>query len=484
METLKAGPLLTDLYQLTMAHGYWKSGMEKAHACFHLFFRECPFGGGFAIFSGLQQVIEYIESFSYTEQDLSYLASLKDQNGSALFPAGFLQYLQQMELCLDIDAVAEGKPVFGNEPLIRVKGPLIHAQLVESALLSLINFPTLVATKAARICRAAGEDLVFEFGMRRAQGINGGVTASRAAYIGGCAGTSNLLAGKMFGIPVKGTHAHSWVQAFTSEQEAFEAYAETSPGNCIVLVDTYDTLKGVKKAVLLAKKLQDQGSKLIGIRLDSGDLAYLSIEARKILDENNLPDVQIIASNDLDEHVIADCKRQGAKVDVWGVGTQLATAFDEPALGGVYKLSAIERPGQGWENTIKLSEQLIKISTPGVLQVRRYFYNGEYRGDLIYDEREPLDDPAFLLDPLDCTRCKKIPGHWECQELLEPVFREGKKVVDLPELHEIRKLCRDEISKLHSGVQRFLNPHQYPVGITAKLYHEKISLIKKNRENS
>lgn len=334
--------LLTDLYELTMAYGYWKLGLGEREAVFCLSYRNNPFDGGFSIACGLHDVIDFLQSLRFSQEDTDYLASLTGADGKPLFDRGFLEHLRQMEFACDIDALPEGTVAFGHEPLIRVKGPIFQGQIIETALLTLLNFQTLIATKAARICLAAKGDPVLEFGLRRAQGIDGGITATRAAYVGGCAATSNLLAGKLFGIPVKGTHAHSWVMTFDTELEAFDAYAKVMPNNCIFLVDTYNTISGIAHAIEVGKTLHAQGHELTGIRLDSGDLAYLSIEARKMLDEAGFKHTAILATNDLDESIIASLKdQQGAKITVWGVGTKLATAFDQPALGGVYKLTAL-----------------------------------------------------------------------------------------------------------------------------------------------
>ena len=331
-----AQALLTDLYQLTMAYGYWRTGRADQGAVFHLHFRKQPFPGGFTLACGLTDCIQYLRGFKFERSDLDYLGQLKGNDGRRLFDPAFLKYLSRLKLRLDVDAIPEGTVVFPQEPLLRVRGPLLQAQLVETALLNLVNFQSLIATKAARVCLAAQGDPVVEFGLRRAQGIDCALTASRSAYIGGCAGTSNVLAGKILGIPVKGTHAHSWVMAFESELDAFNAYADALPNNCIFLVDTYESLEGVRRAVEAAKRLRKRGYKLGGIPLDSGDLAYLSIEARKILDKTGFKDAVIVGSNDLNEHLIASLKQQGAVINVWGVGTMLVTAYDQPALGGVY----------------------------------------------------------------------------------------------------------------------------------------------------
>ena len=359
--------LLTDLYQLTMACGYWKGGHAEQEAVFHLTYRRPPFGGAYAIAAGIAPALDYLTSLSFTESDVAYLATLTDATKRPLFPAEFLQYLRAMKLSLTVDAVPEGALVFPHEPIVRVRGPILQAQIVETALLDIVNFQTLIATKASRVVSAARGAPVVEFGLRRSQGIDGGLSASRASYIGGCSGTSNVLAGKTFGIPAVGTHAHSWVMFHQDELHSFRAYADALPGNCTFLVDTYDTLEGVAHAIEVGKELRAKGYPLLGVRLDSGDLAHLSIEARRMLDEAGFPDAKVVASNDLDEHVIGSLLEQGAKIDVYGVGTRLVTAYDQPALGGVYKLGATRQADGRWHEVIKLSEQPIKISNSGVL---------------------------------------------------------------------------------------------------------------------
>ena len=469
--------LLTDLYELTMAYGYWKTGIRDRQAAFHLSFRENPFRGGLAIACGLATAVEYLEGLRFAEEDVAYLAGLEGNDGRPLFEAAFLDYLRGMRLACDVDAVPEGTVVFAHEPLVRVVGPLIQAQLVESALLNVVNFQTLVATKAARVVMAAAGDPVLEFGLRRAQGIDGGLSASRAAYVGGCAGTSNVLAGRLYGIPVKGTHAHSWVMCFDDELSAFRAYAEAMPNNCVFLVDTYDTLEGVRNAVRVGQWLRSHGHEMVGIRLDSGDLAYLSIEARRILDEAGFPKAVIVASNDLDEHIIASLKEQGATIGLWGVGTRLATAHDQPALGGVYKLSAI-RDGDGpWHDKVKVSEQTIKVSNPGLLQVRRYHQAGRSIGDAIYDRHHAMPDGCTLVDPMDATRRKKIPEGTPFEDLLVPVFRGGRRVLEVPGVEEARERAKRQLATFHAGVRRFVHPHAYPVGLEEGLHDRKTEII-------
>lgn len=487
--------LLTDLYELTMAYGYWKAGVSEKEAVFHLSFRKNPFGGGFSIACGLTHAIELLESYRFAEEDLAYLGSLAGNDGKPLFAREFLADLGRLRLACDVDAVPEGTAVFPHEPLLRVRGPIVQGQLLETALLNFLNFETLIATKAARVCLAAKGDPVLEFGLRRAQGADGGLTASWAAYVGGCSATSNVLAGRLFGIPVKGTHAHSWVMSFEDELESFLAYARAQPNNCNFLVDTYDTLAGVRKAVEAGRALRAAGHELGGIRLDSGDLAYLSVEARKILDEGGFPDAVIFASNELDEHVIASLKEQGAAIDIWGVGTKLVTAYDQPAMGGVYKLAAVRRPGEPWRHTVKLSEQAAKVSTPGIQQVRRFTAEGLLVADMIWDEASGIGAPAgagagreapepggrgepdLIIDPMDPTRRKKIPAGAAAADLLVPVFRGGARVYEPPPLEAIRARAQAELAACHAGIKRFVNPHQYPVGLEAGLYDLRTRLV-------
>jgi nicotinate phosphoribosyltransferase len=472
-----ARALLTDLYQLTMAYGYWKTGRADQEAVFHLLFRKQPFQGGFTLCCGLADVIQYLRGFKFEKSDLEFLEELKGNDGNRLFEAAFLKYLGQLKLQLDVDAIPEGTAVFPQEPLLRIRGPILQAQLVETALLNLVNFQSLIATKAARVCLAAQGDPVVEFGLRRAQGIDGALTASRAAYIGGCSATSNVLAGKVFGIPVKGTHAHSWVMSFENELDAFNAYADAMPNNCIFLVDTYDTVQGVRRAVEVGKRLRKRGHKLGGIRLDSGDLAYLSIAARKILDAAGFKDAVIVGSNDLNENLIASLKQQGARINVWGVGTMLVTAYDQPALGGVYKLSAMRKPDGTWNHRIKLSEQAVKVTNPGVLQVRRFRARNEFLGDAIYDETRPLPERITIVEPLDATRRKHFSQGTKFEDLLVPVLRRGKLVYDLPSLDSIRTRAQGQLAMLHPGIKRFDNPHQYPAGLELTLHEFKTELI-------
>jgi len=488
MSVLDAGErqslvLLTDLYQFTMAYAAFRTGVADREAVFHLNFRKHPFKGGYTIAAGLAPVLDFLDGFHFTEEDVDYLGSLTDAKDRPLFEKDFLAYLRRLELAVEVDAVPEGTALFPHEPLLRVRGPIIPCMLLETPLLNLINFQTLIATKAARVCDAAQGAPVLEFGLRRAQGMDGALSASRASYIGGCASTSNVLAGKRFGIPVKGTHAHSWVMIFDDELEAFRAYARALPDNCVFLVDTYGTLSGVRHAIEAGKELRARGHELLGIRLDSGDLAYLSIEARKLLDEAGFPKAQILASNELDEHLISSLKGQGAPIGVWGVGTKLVTAYDDAALGGVYKLGAVRQPGGPWKHRVKLSEQLAKVTTPGILQVRRFQNEAGFLADLIYDEERGPGDQT-LVDPVDVTRRKHVPPGTAFEDLLVPVFRGGRRVYASPSLAEIRQRTQLQLSKLHPGLKRFLNPHLYPAGLERGLHDYKLELVLRAKENA
>lgn len=470
--------LLTDLYQLTMALGYWSSGQAEREAVFHLTFRRPPFAGGYAIAAGIQPALEYLERFRFTTSDLDYLSTLRDADDAQLFPAGFLEYLAKLRFDCSVDAVPEGTVVFAHEPLLRVRGPIGVAQLVETPLLTLINFQTLIATKAARVVAAAAGQSVLEFGLRRAQGIDGGLAASRAAYIGGCDATSNVLAGKMFGIPVRGTHAHSWVMFHEDELDAFRAYAAALPGNCTFLVDTYDTIDGVRNAITVGKELASRGKRLLGIRLDSGDLAHLSIEARRLLDEAGFTDTKIVASNDLDEVLIGSLREQGARIDTWGVGTKLVTAFDQPALGGVYKLGAVRQDDGSWRQAIKVSEQPIKISNPGQLQVCRLRRGDEMVADVIYDEVAGLSRPIALHDIEDPHRSFPLPaGELTEEQLLVPMLDRGVVVPRDTSLAAARARARAQLAQLSARTRRFLNPQPHPVGLDTHVHAEKRRLI-------
>jgi nicotinate phosphoribosyltransferase len=475
--------LLTDLYELTMALGYWREGRAEQEAAFHLYFRTAPFRGGYTIACGLEPALAYLEGLRFTTDDLAYLATLRGVDDLPLFPQEFLDALGSMRLALDVDMVAEGTVVFPNEPLVRVRGPLLQAQLVETALLTHIGFPTLVATKAARMCLAADGGEVLEFGLRRAQGPDGGLSASRAAYVGGCSSTSNVLAGQRFGIPVKGTHAHSWVMVFDDELSAFTAYAEAMPNNVVFLVDTYDTLDGVRHAIEAGRMLRARGHRLLGVRLDSGDLAYLSVETRRLLDAAGFTDTAILATNDLDEHLIESLRQQGAAITVWGVGTRLATAYDQPALGAVYKLTAIRDASGEWMPRVKVSEQAAKTTHPGLLQVRRYLEarpranRGAYAGDMLIDEVTPPNGDATMVDPFDVTRRKRFAADAPYTLLLQPAMRGGTRVREPEPLSAARDRVQKELDGFHAGIKRLVNPHRYPVGLERGLHDRKTALV-------
>ncbi|WP_138477561.1 nicotinate phosphoribosyltransferase [Dyadobacter bucti] len=476
--------LLTDLYQLTMAYGYWKSGKAEQEAVFNLYFRRHPFEGGFTVTCGLSSIIDYLQAYHFDEDDLLYVGSLTGSDGQKLFEPGFLDYLWTMKFECSIDAIPEGTVVFPNEPLLRIQGPILQCQLLETPLLNLLNFQSLIATKAARMRLIAKDDILLEFGLRRAQGPDGGMTASRAAYVGGFDATSNVLAGKLFDIPVKGTHAHSWVMSFDSELESFETYARFMPNNVTLLVDTYNSIEGVKNAIKVGYQLRENGHDLAAIRLDSGDLAYLSIEARKILDEAGFEKTSIVASNDLDEYIMDSLKIQGAKINIWGIGTKLVTAFDQPALGGVFKLAAIRNEDGEWDYKLKLSEQAIKVSTPGVQQVRRFKDATGYISDMIFNIETPLIGKSTMIDPYDFTRNRSFPEATHFEDLLVPVFAKGQLVYTLPSIHETKERVQQQLSHFHKGIKRFVNPHTYPVGLEKELFDMKTELIVKLRARS
>jgi nicotinate phosphoribosyltransferase len=467
--------LLTDLYQLTMVYGYWKAGIHEREAVFHLNFRRWPFKGGFAIAAGLESAVQFLQAMKFSKSDLDYLKSLQ------LFEPAFLEFLGKFSFSCDLDALEEGTLVFPDEPILRVKGPIWQAQLLESPLLNMINFQTLIATKSARICMAARPDPVIEFGMRRAQGIDGALSASRAAYIGGVAATSDTLAGKLFGIPVRGTHGHSWVMAFDDEMEAFETFAKVMPHHCVLLIDTFDSIKGAKKAVAIAKSLRARGIEMAGVRLDSGDLARLSVEVRKILDDAGFHKAHIMASNELDEHLIRDLKQQGARIDIWGVGTNLVTGKDQPALDGVYKLAAIQDKEGKWCHRLKLSEQTAKVTNPGILQVRRFFDGTFYVGDVIYDELIEMGDPCTGISPLDSNDQREFLNV-SYEDLLQPIFRKGRLVYALPKLSAIRERTFHELGRLLPQMERLTNPQPFFIGLEKALYRKKIELIQEMRK--
>lgn len=471
--------LLTDLYQLTMAQGYWESGKAATQACFHMYFRDYPFKGGFAVACGMAQVAEIVDSFMFSQDDRDYLASLDAPGGGKLFKQEFLDYLADFRLTVDIDAVAEGTVVFPHEPLVRVTGPIMECQLLETALLNCVNFETLIATKAARVCLAA-EAPVAEFGLRRAQGVAGGLWASRAAVVGGCASTSNVLAGKLFDIPVSGTHAHSWVMSFPDELSAFRAYADAFPKNCVLLVDTYDVEQGMRNAITVGLEMRERGERLSGIRIDSGDLAWLAKMARGMLDKAGLTDCGIVLSNDLDEFTIQSIRDEGASVMSWGVGTKLACAYDQPTLGGVYKLSATREPGEEvWIDRLKISATSAKLTTPGVLDTRRYFHeDGHIAGDMVFDINSGVGSCEAIVDPTDELRRKNLVGK-RFITLLHPLARGGRKVLpsELCDAMAARERTKQQLGTLDESQKRMLNPHTYPVGLEYGLFERRRELV-------
>lgn len=469
--------LLTDLYELTMMKGYHDIQNED-RVVFDVFYRQNPSNGGYAICAGLEQVIDYIKNLHFEKDDIDYLRELE------LFDEKFLTYLANFEFTGNISAIEEGTVIFPMEPLLKVEAPIIEAQLVETAILNIINHQSLIATKASRVCQAAEKDDVMEFGLRRAQGPDAGTFGARAAVIGGCSGTSNVLCGKKFRVPVKGTHAHSWIMSFETEYEAFKHYAEKFPNNIIFLVDTYDTLKsGVPNAIKVFQELREQNKlpQNFGIRLDSGDLAYLSKEARKMLDKAGFPNAGICASNDLDEHIIESLKKQGAKITSWGVGTNLITSKDCPSFGGVYKLAAIKRGGQIIQK-IKLSEDRIKITNPGDKQVFRFYdkETGKIRGDLIAyaSESYKQNQQVILFDPIDTWKKTILePETYTVRPLLKPIFIDGKCVYESPKVMEIRDYCTKEKDTLSIENKRFLNPHPVHIDLSQELWETKNKMI-------
>lgn len=468
--------LHTDLYQLTMVGGYVKEGKKDQWANFDYFFRKIPDAGGYCVLAGLADVIDYIQNLKFSDEDLSYLDSLN------IFPKDVLGYLEHFRFTGDLWAVPEGTVVFPHEPLIRVTAPLPEAQLLESTILNIMNFQTLIATKGARVRWAAHGDPVIDFGLRRAHGPDGALMASRAAYIGGVEASSNVLAGKLYGMPVRGTHAHSWVESFPSELDAFRAYADAYPHACLLLADTYDTLKsGVPNAIKVGRELREKGYELMGIRLDSGDLAYLSKEARQMLDHAGFQDAVIVASSDLDEWLLESLKRQGARVDIWGIGTRLVTSFSSPALGGVYKLTALDENGQRMVPKIKRSDNPEKITNPGLKKVIRMFdQRGKMRGDVLFFENEQIPTATRFraCHPMYPHVSKSYPKAFQMKELLVPVFDKGTLVYDSPSVHRIRENTLQNLSQLDAAYKRFQNPHTYHVSLSSQLFKAKQRLLR------
>ena len=471
--------LLTDLYEMTMMQGYFRNKDRNETVIFDAFYRNNPCGGGYAISAGLEQVIQYIKELHFDEEDISYLASL------GIFERDFLDYLRDFRFSGDIYAIPEGTVMFPREPMVKVIAPIMEAQLMETAILNIVNHQSLIATKAARVCYAARGDGIMEFGLRRAQGPDAGTYGARAAVIGGCIGTSNILAGQLFGIPVKGTHAHSWIMSFPDEYTAFKAYADMYPSACILLVDTYDTLKsGVPNAIRVFTEMRQAGIPLTfyGIRLDSGDLAYLSKKARKMLDAAGFPDAVISASNDLDEFLIDSLKAEGAAITSWGVGTNLITSKDNPSFGGVYKLAAIMGKDGKFIPKIKLSENTEKVTNPGNKMIYRIYEkdSGKIKADLIclVDDHFEEEEDLLLFDPVETWKKTLLKGGtYTLRPIMKQIFSKGECVYTSPSVMEIREYCRQELDTLWEETKRLVNPHQVYVDLSRRLYDMKIELL-------
>lgn len=476
--------LMTDLYQLTMMQGYYEANMHNKITVFDMFYRKNPSNNGFAIVCGLEQVVEYIKSINFDEEIIRYLKSLN------IFKKDFIEYLKTFSFTGDIYAIPEGTVVFPNEPLIRVKSSIMEAQFIETTILNIINHQSLIATKASRVAWAAEGDNIVEFGLRRAQGPDAGVYGARAAVIGGCSSTSNVLAGKMFGIPVTGTHAHSWVMSFKDEITAFRTYANIFPEKCILLVDTFDTLKsGVPNAIKVFNEMKEKGIKLknYGIRIDSGDLSYISDKARIMLDKAGFHDADIVASSDLDEYIISSLKQQGTKINVWGVGTNLITSSDCPAFGGVYKLCA-EEVFKNMVPKIKLSENADKVTNPGVKKILRIYdkLTDKIKADLIALDYETINENEDLtiFDPINTWKKMILKANeYYVKELLEPVFKDGKCVYKERKVIEIKEYCEKQKEGLWNEHKRLINPHILPVDLSLDLYNLKKDMIEEIRKN-
>ena len=477
--------LLTDLYELTMMQGYFKHKDRNETVIFDAFYRSNPCDGGYAVCAGLEQVIQYIRELHFDPEDISYLASL------GIFGADFLDYLSTFRFSGDIYAIPEGTVMFPREPVVKVIAPIMEAQLVETAILNIINHQSLIATKAARVCYAAKGDGVMEFGLRRAQGPDAGTYGARAAVIGGCIGTSNVLCGQLFDVPVKGTHAHSWIMSFPDEYSAFKTYADLYPDACILLVDTYDTLgSGVPNAIRVFTEMRSAGIPLTfyGIRLDSGDLAYLSKRARKMLDDAGFPDAVISASNDLDEFLIDSLKAQGAAITSWGVGTNLITSKDNPSFGGVYKLAAVRDADGSYIPKIKLSENTEKITNPGNKKIYRIYdrETKKIKADLICLEEETYreEDHLVLFDPQEPWKKTRLAGGtYTLRPVLQQIFRQGECCYTSPSVMDIRAYCRKELDTLWDETRRLVNPHRVYVDLSEPLYEMKLNLLERMSEN-
>ena len=474
--------MLTDFYELTMANGYFREGMGDKIAYFDMFFRQVPDGTGFAVMAGVEQLVEYMKNLKFEPEDIEFLRSKN------IFDEGFLKYLENFKFSCDVWAVPEGTPIFPNEPIVTVRGPLIQAQFLETMVLLTVNHQSLIATKSNRIVRAAGDIPVMEFGSRRAQGYDGAIYGARAAYIGGVCGTACTISDKMFSVPALGTMAHSWVQSFDSEYDAFVAYAESYPDNCVLLIDTYNVLKsGLPNAIRVFNEvLKPKGIKKCGIRIDSGDITYLTKKCRKILDESGWESASIVISNSLDEYIIRDILRQGAAIDSFGVRERLITSKSDPVFGGVYKLVAIEDDGKIVPK-IKISENVAKITTPYFKKVYRLFSKetGMALADVLttYDEKRNDDEPYEIFDPGNTWKRKTI-SNFETRELLVPIFKNGECVYDLPPLGEIKEYCKVETDKIWDEVKRFENPHEYYVDMSQKLWDIRYKMLSENSKRA
>lgn len=450
--------LLTDQYELIMAQGYWQLGMAEQEAVFYTAYRSNPFKGEYVIAAGLAEIIHYLTHYQFSASDLEYLHSLHTDEGESLFQAEFIDYLSKLKFTCDVDAVIEGTLVQPNQPLLRIQGPIVQCQILETVLINYINFSSLIATKASRIRQVAENDPVVEFGLRRAQGPNGGLMASRAAYIGGCDSTSNMLAGKVYGIPVRGTQAHSWIMAFADEITAFHAFADTMKKHTVLLVDTYDTITGVKHAIEVGKTLRAKGNDLAAIRLDSGDIIHLSQVARELLDDAGFHETRIFASGDLDEYQIQAMKDSHAEINAWGVGTKLTTSYDQPALNTIYKLAAIRNQDHSWQYKLKISDQPEKTTLAGIAQIRRYYNQQKFIGDVIYDIELGISDDF-------------VKGSDQYEDLLVPIFRQGKLVYQQPDINSIRDRA---IAQTRHFMQS--QHHHYPVTLEKRMQELQHSL--------